>query len=50
MDMKCSLPPLAPSLSSGPTPFERLSELEKIKQFLTDEEYEQKKKEILASI
>lgn len=51
MDMRSPLPPLAPSLGGGPpTPFERLSELEKIKQFLTDEEYEQKKKEILASI
>ncbi len=50
MEMMSSCPPLAPSLSVGPTPFERLSELEKIKQFLTAEEYEHKKKEILACI
>ena len=49
-----------PSLSQTPssmdshstmaTPFERLRQLEKIKAFLTEEEYQQKKKEILASI
>lgn len=38
MDLRSPVPPMAPSLSGGPpTPFERLSELEKIKQFLTDE-------------
>jgi hypothetical protein len=42
-----------PSLESPAvpaTPLERMRELEKIEAFLTDEEYEQKKREILASI
>lgn len=42
-----SAPPL---VSPSPTPFERLSELEKVKVFLSEAEYNQKRSEILASI
>jgi hypothetical protein len=52
-----SIPSLCPTPSSSmdshttiATPFERLRQLEKIKAFLTEDEYQQKKKEILASI
>jgi hypothetical protein len=52
MDMGSSTGVDSPPLGGGAvlTPFERLSELEKIKTFLTEEEYERKKKEILACI